>query len=413
MKISLTFYPNHQKINKKNGSTSVYARVCMSGKKSEARLNAELTREQIIRWDPMTMRVGEKNSLINQQLNRIEQKFHEFIALNSTVLYNYDALQIKNIILGKGSQSQKTVLGFAEEYYNNNVINNVDRMPGTVKNYRRSLNHLINYLKFRKQENLSFNELNYEFAEAFKNYLINTNIDLNRIGMTEVSASGIIKKFRTIFSEAVEKELLSKNPFKQLKIKTKSPKRERLTIQQLKQLIKKDLTQHQAQQLYRDIFLFCCLTGLAYTDVMGLTWKNIEIRSETEVKLTLSRVKTDILTECFLPSLAIQIILKYKQSVETQITGCVLPRRSNKELNSQLKTIATLSEVYIKLSTHIARHTFRQLLAEAGIEDYGVIKRMMGQSRNGDVDEIYYSVTESRLLVAHNKFETFLKNNLK
>jgi hypothetical protein len=52
------------------------------------------------------------------------------------------------------------------------------------------------------------------------------------------------------------------------------------------------------------------------------------------------------------------------------------------------------------------------MLSEAGIEDYGVIKRMMGQSRGGDVDEVYYSITETRLLNAKEKFETFLIQNL-
>ena len=74
--------------------------------------------------------------------------------------------------------------------------------------------------------------------------------------------------------------------------------------------------------------------------------------------------------------------------------------------------LSSLAKTPIKLTTHIARHTFRQLLAEAGIEDYGVIKRMMGQSRNGDVDEVYYSITESRLLNAKLKFEEYLTINL-
>jgi hypothetical protein len=52
------------------------------------------------------------------------------------------------------------------------------------------------------------------------------------------------------------------------------------------------------------------------------------------------------------------------------------------------------------------------LIGEAGIEDYSVIKRMMGQTQKGDMDEIYYSVTESRLLEAKKKFETYLIKNL-
>jgi hypothetical protein len=49
----------------------------------------------------------------------------------------------------------------------------------------------------RKQEGLLPEQLNYELASDFKDYLVNNNLSLNRIGMTEVSASDIIKKFRT------------------------------------------------------------------------------------------------------------------------------------------------------------------------------------------------------------------------
>ena len=81
-----------------------------------------------------------------------------------------------------------------DEFFINSVINNVNRTPGTVKNYRRSINHLSKFLALRKQENLVFEQLNYELAEDFKSYLVNSNPAMNRMGMTEVSASGVIKK---------------------------------------------------------------------------------------------------------------------------------------------------------------------------------------------------------------------------
>lgn len=412
MKTSISYYPNQLKKSSKTGKIPIYMRICMKGKKSETRLNAELNEEQLLKWDALTMRVSERTSLINQQLNRLDQKFQEFVTMNATHLSKYDASYIKNYVLGNDSSQQKAVLKFVEEYYTNSVIHNVNRTPGTVKNYRRSINHLRNFLILRKQENLVFEQLNYEFAEDFKNYLVNSNPALNRIGMTEVSASGVIKKFRTIFSQAVDKELLIKNPFKLVKIKTKSPKRERLTIQQVKDVFQLDLGHYPAQEIYRDIFLFGVFTGLAYKDAMSLTWKNLETRANDNLKLSLKRIKSDIITESFLPSCAIEIAKKYKGYPVNQILGAVLPQRSNKEVNSQLKFLAHLTKIPIKLSTHIARHTFRQLLSEADIEDYGVIKRMMGQSRNGDVDEVYYSVTENRLMNAKNKFENYLNEHM-
>lgn len=412
MKTSIAFYPNELKKSQKTGKIPIYLRICMRGKKSETRLNAELNDEQVLKWDSMTMRVAEKSSQINQQLNRLDQKFQEFITLNVTNLPNYNAAYIKEYVLGNNSSQQKSVLQFVDDYYANSVIQNVSRTPGTIKNYRRSINHLRNFLILRKQENLVFEQLNYDVAADFKNYLVNSNTALNRIGMTEVSASGVIKKFRTIFSHAVDRELMTKNPFKLVKIKTKSPKRERLTIEQVKAIFELNINHYPVLEIYRDIFLFGAFTGLAYKDAMSLTWNNLETRTSENLKLSLKRIKSDIITESFLPSFAIKIAQKYKEYPGNNVSEAVLPHRSNKEVNSKFKLLAQITNIPIKLSTHIGRHTFRQLLSEAGIEDYGVIKRMMGQSRNGDVDEVYYSITENRLINAKNKFEKYLNENL-
>jgi integrase len=75
-----------------------------------------------------------------------------------------------------------------------------------------------------------------------------------------------------------------------------------------------------------------------------------------------------------LPKQAVALISKYKNTAEIEITGCVLPKRSNKEVNVQLKVLAGMVGIPLKLTTHIARHTFRQLLAEADIYEMGVIK---------------------------------------
>jgi len=412
MKASINFFPNKVKKNQKTGKVPVYLRVCFNRLKSDTRLNIELSENDLLKWDPITMRLVERNSPVNHHLNRLDQKFHEFITLNATELPKYSASFMKDYVLGNNISQQKTVLKFVDDYFENSVMQNVSRTAGTIKNYRRSINHLRNFLMLRKQENLTFEQLNYELAEDFKSYLVNSNPALNRVGMTEVSASGVIKKFRTIFGQAVDKEFLTKNPFKLVKIKTKSPRRERLTIQQVKDIYRLDLIHYPFQEIYRDIFLFGVFTGLAYKDAMTLTWKNLEQRENNNLKLSLRRIKSDIITESFLPVFAIDIAKKYKERNDNQLTGAVLPQRSNKEVNSKLKLLSSMAKIPLKLSTHIGRHTFRQLLSEAGIEDYGVIKRMMGQSRNGDVDEVYYSVTESRLLNAKTKFENYLMENL-
>lgn len=412
MKASLFFYPNRAKIRKKTGKTPVYLRTYLNGKKAEIRLNVDLTEAQFLYWDPVLMRVSEKKSLINQYLNNIELKFQEFLAANGHRLPALNASYIRDSILGYSKDVQTSVLKFVEKYYTEAVINNINRTPGTIKNYRRSINHFKKFLADRKQENLSFQHLTFEVAQDFKNYLVSSDPAKGRIGMTEVSASGVIKKFRTIFADAAEKNLLQMNPFKKIKIRTKSPAKERLTIEQVWKIYNLDLGDYPGSEVYRDIFLFCVYTGLAYRDVMNLSRANLEFREDGEIKMTVRRLKSEVLTECFLPDPAKSTIHKYSISGE-EISGAkLLPQRSNQKLNSQLKLISNLANISLKPTTHTARHTFRQLLAEAGVEDFGVIKRMMGHTRNGDVDEIYYVITEKRLLTAKNKLNSYLISNL-
>ncbi len=412
MKASIIFFPNEAKKNSKNGRIPMYMRICFRRTKAESRLNAEISQTELSKWDPMTMRMAERNSAVNHQLNRLDQKFTEFLILNTNSLSDYSASYIKDYVLGTSKIQATSVLKFVDDYFENAVANNVSKTAGTIKNYRRSINHLHAFFHLTNQKELLLSQLSFEVASDFKNYLVNSNIEQNRKGMTEVSAAGVIKKFRTIFTQAVDKDLLKRNPFKLIKIKAKSPRRERLSVEQLAKIFNLDLSTYPFEEVYQDIFLFSVYTGLAFHDAMAVNTHNLEIKNDGNYKLVINRQKTDVITECFLPGLAISLVKKYRSVEDNSPAKSLLPKRSNKELNKQLKVIAKKADIPINLTTHIARHTFRQLLAEAGVTDFGVIKRMMGQSRNGDVDEVYYSVTESGLMDAKGKFERFLNHYL-
>ncbi len=81
---------------------------------------------------------------------------------------------------------------------------------------------------------------------------------------------------------------------------------------------------------------------------MNLSWKDLEIRANGNIKLKIGRTKNDVITESFLTSPAIDIANKYKNHSECQLTGNILPKQSNKELNSQLKLISTLAKLPVK-----------------------------------------------------------------
>lgn len=413
MKVSLWFYPNEQKKSIKTEKVPIYVRVILNGKKSEGRLyHAELNAKERLLWDERMMRLADSKHMANKLINSVQKDFDDFVALQGKNLGNFSAIAIRDLLLGRGKTTDPTVLEYAERYFTSSIEKNSNLSIGTKKNYIKANRHLKNFLIQKKKQALMVKELTSSFAIEFKDYLLCSNENDERKGMTEPSALGNIKKFRTIFDRAVDEGLLDKNPFKVVKLKNRSPKKPRLTISQVQELISLDLTKYPRLIAYRDLFLFTCFTGLAYEDAHNLSYSDIIKAGKEDLKVYISREKTDILTEVVLVSFARKIMEKYKNETENQITKRVLPQRSNQKINSNLKILSNMIEVPFELKSHIARHTFRQLMGEAGIADMGVIKRMMGQKRGGDIDEVYYTVTEARLIEAKNKFEHYLKEHL-
>jgi integrase len=358
------------------------------------------------------MRFSDRDSLINQQLNNVEMEFRKFIILNETKLSEFSAKDIRDLVMGiKRGKKNISIADFISSYYDSIISPNQSLTKGSKKNYKKAINHLTKFIAFKNIKNILLKDIDNHFANGFKDYLIADHARVLKKAMTEVSASANIIKLRTIFDRAVNENLLAKNPFKSLKLKTRSPHRARLNIVQLKQILDLDLSRWPNLFIYRDIFLFSIYTGLAFQDLVNLSRNNLTFYEDGEVLLTINRQKTDIITEQYLVHQAIDICKRASVLPEVRIANSLLPKRSNKELNLKIKIIGALSDIQIRLSSHIGRHSFRQLLGEAGVEDWGVIKRMMGQTTRGDVDSVYYTITKSRLLAAKNKFENYLKIN--
>ena len=384
-------------------------RITLNREKAEMRLNIELADLELLKWDETVMRFADRDMSANAYLNEIDKNFEEFRYHNATKLSNYNAKTVRDLVMGLNAKPTPLIIQYIDKYHDRAILPNAQMADGTKRNYRKAFKHLKDFLIFRKSKSASLKDLTVGFAYEFRDYLLGSHPSCARIGMKEPSALDNIKRLRTVFDRAVDEELISNNPFKKIKLKSRAAPRGRLDIHQIKKIYELDLREFQTQQIYRDMFLFSVFTGLAYTDASELKQTDLYMMGDCNIRLFLKRAKTDIVTEMVLPKQAVEIINKYKNTAEAEITGRVLPKRSNKEVNIQLKILANMVNIPIKLTTHISRHTFRQLLAEADIYEMGVIKRMMGHSSYSDIDGTYFSVTESRLLEAKRKFELYLE----
>jgi site-specific recombinase XerD len=408
--VSFKFYPNDRKKIKKTQKTPIYVRIRKDDEKVESRLNWALTPEERSRWNDVFDRVEIKDAKVNDYLNRIEDRYKEFLILNAATLNEYDAAEIRDKVLGQERSKKKvvTLLNFVTNHYESNIAKSSKYAEGTKKNYRKAIRHLRRYLSYTKQTNLRIDKVNYKFANSFANYMMSDHPENDHKAMTEVSACGNIKKFRTILNHAVNEQLITTNPFKQVKLSYRSPEKPKLSLQQFKRL--RDYKGANKVELsYVQVFLFMCYTGTAFLDCQDLTLNNLE-QTTDGIKLIYKRNKTGHTSEQYLTDQAIELIETFHKRPDVQTTIDLVPRVSNQHFNRTLKLVAAKLGIQFNLTTHHGRHTYRSLLDDADVVDPTVIKKLMGWSNLNSMDGIYRKVTDSRLLKTKIQLEDFLRN---
>ena len=83
-----------------------------------------------------------------------------------------------------------------------------------------------------------------------------------------------VRNFRKIIKICLNNDWLEKDPFVKYDGKMKEVETEFLTEEEIKDIYSKKFRTPRLE-LVRDIFIFCCFTGLAYVDVKGLNRDHI------------------------------------------------------------------------------------------------------------------------------------------
>ena len=133
--------------------------------------------------------------------------------------------------------------------------------------------------------------------------------------------------------------------------------------------------------MYKDIFLFSIFTGLPYGDIYCLTWNQIRLENQ-EYILQKNRAKTKVEIKQVLVKQAVFLLDKYKNDIETEITGRLFPKRHLNNVNDYLKVLQKMAFINNNISTHIARHTCSQFLRDLGSINNDVINSIEGWSNS-------------------------------
>jgi integrase len=351
------------KNREKGGKHPLYCRISIRRKKSEF---------SMYEWiDPKKWNMEKETIKGNPELSAKLKATHlDLIAIRDRILEEGrvpTSKEVKDKYLMKGEASTDLI-----EYVSSFIDQMVsigDRSDSTLKKYRTVVRHLIDFLESKSLSNVTLKGFTSVYAKEFELYLRTVPKLSNN---TTVKYLKIVK---TVFNRAIEFGLLEKNPLDHFKFKYERTNREFLTQEELNRLIEIDLPNDSLNRV-RDLFLFACYTGLRFTDVGRLTRKNLTKDSKGKEYLELKTEKTNDFLRIPLLDKAKEII--DRQSDEVEITGRLLPLRSNQKVNAYLKVIADLCNIDKHLTFHMARHTFATTIALSNGMPMEALSKLLG-----------------------------------
>jgi len=223
---------------------------------------------------------------------------------------------------------------------------------GTLERYKTSLSHTVEFMKWKyKMTDIDIRNINHEFITNYDFFLRSVRKCANNTTIK------YIKNFRKIILICIANGWLEKDPFVRYKVRLKAVERVFLFEEELRTVMQKEFTIERLNQV-KDIFMFSCFTGLAYSDVKKINPKNIITGIDGKKWLFINRTKTGNASSIPLLPTALEILAKYEQHSVCKSQNKLLPVLSNQKTNSYLKEIADICGIQKQLTFHTARYTF-------------------------------------------------------
>ena len=137
-----------------------------------------------------------------------------------------------------------------------------------------------------------------------------------------------LKNLKKIIRIAISNDWIQKDPFMGIQFKHEEVQVDFLTQEELNRLILKEFEITRLEQI-RDVFVFCCYTGLAFIDVKNLREEHLVKDNQGQLWIRKQREKTGVM--CNIPVLtpAKALLDKYGNNPECVEKGQLLPVISN------------------------------------------------------------------------------------
>ncbi|MCI5582006.1 MAG: site-specific integrase [Phocaeicola plebeius] len=258
-------------------------------------------------------------------------------------------------------------------------VENSNCKDSTRRNKQTTLNLLEAF-----RSSAQFADLSYEWLTEFEQFMRKRSLSTNTIAKH-------LKQLRSLVNEAIHFGILpaDASPFRNFRIKTTATHYAVLMPEEMRKLEELQLAKaNTCLQHTLDAFLFCCYTGLRYSDFTHQLPTNLH-QSGGHIWLIFSSVKTSIESKIPLDLIfqgkALAIMNKYAGREKEFFS---LP--PNSLVNKRLNRLGRLAHINKHFSFHSARHTNATLLIYMGAQ-ITTVQKLLGH-RNVKTTQGYSDV---------------------
>lgn len=297
--------------------------------------------------------------------------------------------KVKNAWLGFGDGYQLLIQTF-DKYLKNFKEKRVgkDRKASSLVTYARQRKRLAAFLEYEYGlTDIPFKELKREFIEKYVVYLSTVR------GLMPGTLPGAIKKLRLMTYTAFKNGWISTDPFSGFRVAPRYRDRRFLSEAELQAVIDVKLPNYKTA-IVRDIFVFCCFTGIAYSDVKKLTHDDIHTDDKGEMWIIDNRTKTGTQFRVKLLPIARQLVEKYSRL--TLLNGAVFPVKDGESMNMSLHHVAKHAGLSFNPTMHVARHTFATTVTLSQGVPLETVSKMLGH-KHITTTQIYAKITNDKI----------------
>ena len=362
------------KASKKNefGKAPIYARITINEVRTEFSIKRFIEPDKWINKAGTakgnTEDVRNLNAHIASIRTKLLQHYNRLLDSDKTIT----AELVKNLYFGITEKDKTVVEVF--EYHNSQMKSLIgkDYAEGTYERYCTALKHTKEFLQFKyRLSDFGIKQVNHEFITEFEYYLKTVR------NCSHNTAMKYVTNFKKIMRICLGNGWIDRDPFINYKINLKEVEREILLEHEIQAIVDKEFATPRLNQV-RDIFIFCCFTGLAFCDVKKLSKAHLILGIDGERWIKINRTKTDTRSSIPILPMAQSILDTYSGNPTCINKNKLLPVSSNQKMNGYLKEIADICGINKNITSHIARHSFATTITLQNDVPIESVSKMLG-----------------------------------